>query len=95
MGVASSRWLAKVASAMDKPDGLTVLDALPGRLLELDLEDLPGVGGRVRARLHRAGIETVSALWDARPRELRAVWGSVHGERLWYALASESMLMGF
>ena len=50
MGVASNRWLAKVASAMDKPDGFTVLDALPGRLLALDLEDLPGVGARVRAR---------------------------------------------
>ena len=86
MGVASNRWLAKVASAMDKPDGFTVLDALPGRLLALDLEDLPGVGARVRARLRRAGIDTVSALWEARPKALRAVWGSVHGERLWYAL---------
>ena len=86
MGVASNRWLAKVASAMDKPDGFTVLDALPGRLLALDLEDLPGVGARVRARLRRAGIGTVSALWEARPKALRAVWGSVHGERLWYAL---------
>ena len=38
--------VAKVASAMDKPDGLTVLDALPCRLLELDFNDLPGVGGR-------------------------------------------------
>ena len=34
----------------------------------------------------RAGIGTVSALWAARPKALRAVWGSVHGERLWYAL---------
>ena len=86
MGVAPNRWLAKVASAMDKPDGFTVLDALPGRLLALDLEDLPGVGARVRARLRRAGIDTVAALWEARPKALRAVWGSVHGERLWYAL---------
>ena len=86
MGVAPNRWLAKVASAMDKPDGLTVLDALPGRLLALGLEDLPGVGGRVRARLRRAGIDTVAALWEAGPKALRAVWGSVHGERLWYAL---------
>ena len=86
MGVAPNRWLAKVASAMDKPDGLTVLDALPGRLLALDLEDLPGVGARVRERLRRAGIDTVAALWEARPKALRAVWGSVHGERLWYAL---------
>ena len=86
MGVASNRWLAKVASAMDKPDGLTVLDALPGRLLDLDLEDLPGVGARIRERLHRAGTDTVSALWAVQPKALRAVWGSVHGERLWYAL---------
>ena len=48
-GVESVAW--KVASALDKPDGLTVLDAPPGRLIELDLEDLPGVGGRVRERL--------------------------------------------
>ena len=86
MGVAPNRWLAKVASAMDKPDGFTVLEALPGRLLDLDIEALPGVGERVRARLRRAGINTVSALWDVRPKALRAVWGSVHGERLWYAL---------
>ena len=79
MGVASSRWLAKVASAMDKPDGFTVLDALPGRLLALDLEDLPGVGARVRARLRRAGIGTVSALWEARPKALRAVGGACTG----------------
>ena len=76
MGVAPSRWLAKVGSAMNKPDGFTVLDALPGRLLALDLEDLPGVGARVRVRLHRAGIDTVSALWAAWPKALRAVWGS-------------------
>ena len=86
MGVAPNRWLAKVASAMDKPDGFTVLDALPGRLLELDFEDLPGVGKGVRGRLRRAGIDTVTALWAARPKALRAVWGSVHGERLWHAL---------
>ena len=48
-GVEPVAW--KVASALDKPDGLTVLDAPPGRLIELDLEDLPGVGGRVRERL--------------------------------------------
>ena len=40
MDVAPSRCLAKVAPAMDRPDGFTVLDALPGRLLDLDLEDL-------------------------------------------------------
>ena len=45
IGYAPNRWLAKIAADLDKPDGLTVLHPrdLPGRLLTLDLEDLPGV----------------------------------------------------
>ena len=57
IGCAPNRWLAKIAADLDKPDGLTVLapHTLPGRLLELDLEALPGIGTRMRARLQRAG----------------------------------------
>ena len=45
IGYAPNRWLAKIAADLDKPDGLTVLQPrdLPGRLLTLDLEDVPGV----------------------------------------------------
>ena len=50
IGYAPNRWLAKIAADLDKPDGLTVLQPrdLPGRLLTLDLEDLPGVATRMR-----------------------------------------------
>ena len=88
IGYAPNRWLAKIAADLDKPDGLTVLHPrdLPGRLLTLDLEDLPGVATRMRTRLARGGLTSVGDLWQADPLQLRLAWGSVTGARLWYAL---------
>ena len=88
IGYAPNRWLAKIAADLDKPDGLTVLHPqdLPGRLLTLELEDLPGVATRMRTRLARWGLTSVEDLWQADPLQLRAAWGSVTGTRLWYAL---------
>jgi len=88
IGMAPNRQLAKIASDMDKPNGLTILrpEDMPGRLLNLQIEDLPGIGGRMKKRLIDAGIWTVEALWDAQPKHLRALWGNVTGERFWYAL---------
>ena len=88
IGYAPNRWLAKIAADLDKPDGLTVLQPrdLPGRLLTLDLEDVPGVATRMRTRLARWGLTSVEDLWQADPLQLRAAWGSVTGARLWYAL---------
>ena len=88
IGCAPNRWLAKIAADFDKPDGLTVLNPrdLPDRLLNLGLEELPGVGRRMRARLERAGLSTVRDLWNSDPGRLLAAWGNVAGARFWYAL---------
>lgn len=88
IGIAPNRYLAKVASDLQKPDGLTVLMAgdVPERLAQLALTDLPGIGGRMGARLARAGITGFADLWRCPPRQLRALWHSVEGERLWYRL---------
>jgi DNA polymerase-4 len=88
IGVAPSSLLAKIATDMEKPDGLVIMrgEDLPGRLLELELIDLPGVGSRMRERLAKAGIKTIPQLWDLSPKPARAIWGSVGGERFWYAL---------
>ena len=88
IGCAPNRWLAKIAADLDKPDGLTVLDpgGLPGPLLPIGLEALPGVGKRIRARLERAGLLTVGDLWNCDPGQLRSAWGNVNGARCWYAL---------
>ena len=47
IGCAPNRWLAKIAADLDKPDGLTVLGPgdLPGPLLHLGLDALPGWEG--------------------------------------------------
>lgn len=88
IGLAPNSYLAKVATDMQKPDGLVVLkgDGLPGRLLDLRLTDLPGINTAMERRLNAKGIRTLEQLWRTAPKQARALWGSVEGERFWYNL---------
>ncbi len=88
IGIAPNSFLAKVATEIEKPNGLVLLrpEDLPGRLLELKLTDLPGINIRMLERLQRARINSVEALWHTSPKECRAIWRSVQGERFWYWL---------
>ncbi|MGZ8363605.1 MAG: Y-family DNA polymerase [Caulobacteraceae bacterium] len=88
VGLAPSRFLAKTASGMQKPDGLVVLreDELPGPLLDLPLKTFPGVGPRMVKRLAAAGVHDTASLWNLTASRARQIWGSIEGERLWYAL---------
>lgn len=58
IGIATNRFLAKLAASFDKPDGLTILDHtnLQDRYKTLGLTDLPGIASRYEARLNRRGI---------------------------------------
>ena len=91
VGVAPTRWLAKTVCSVDKPDGCTVVDDLPGSLLALSLEDLPGVGPGILARMHQAGVRSVEDLWGLPLPALRAVWGGVQGARFWRLLHGEDI----
>jgi len=88
VGIAPSRLLAKIASDLQKPDGLTVIEAgdLPGPLLSLALTDLPGIGANMERRLRRAGVLSVGDLYSLSPSRARAIWHSIEGERFWYGL---------
>lgn len=61
IGIAPTRFLAKTASDMEKPNGLVVIDHdnLDATLSRLDLEDVCGIGPRIRRRLNRLGIRTL------------------------------------
>jgi DNA polymerase-4 len=88
IGLAPTRLLAKLAAERVKPDGLTVLsiEDLPHCLEDIPLTDIPGVGAGVATRLARAGVDDFLGLWNLEPKQARAVWGSVMGERFWYGL---------
>jgi DNA polymerase IV len=88
IGIAPNKFLAKTASDMQKPDGLTVLehDDLPHKLHVLELRDFCGIGASMERRLQRAGIRTAEDLCGASRERLRAAWGSVEGERYWLQL---------
>ncbi len=93
IGIAPNRFLAKTASDMQKPDGLTVLemDDLPHKLHALELRDFCGIGPSMEQRLIHAGIHTVQQLCDATREHLRAAWGSRDGERFWLQLRGQDV----
>ncbi|MGV3614348.1 MAG: Y-family DNA polymerase [Fimbriimonas sp.] len=88
IGIAPNAFLAKVATDMQKPDGLVVLEQgdLPHRLHGLKLTDFAGINRRMAARLNAAGIFTAEQLCAASRGELLHAFGSVVGEKWWYLL---------
>ncbi|HEY6935403.1 MAG TPA: DNA polymerase IV [Marmoricola sp.] len=84
VGIATSKFMAKIASDLDKPDGLVVV--APG--LERDLlrpmqvTVIPGVGPATAERLRRVGVHTVAELEQLSEDELVRVLGQAHGRAL-------------
>lgn len=83
-GVSVNKFLAKLASGMNKPDGLTVLlpadvdDLLAG----LPVGDFHGVGPATAAKLAGRGIHTGADLRAASPEALTAQFGKM-GQHFW------------
>ncbi len=88
VGIASSKLLAKIASDLDKPDGLVVVP--PGTELDLlrpmQVTVIPGVGPATTERLRRIGVHTIEDLLGISQDELVRVVGQAHGRGL-YRLA--------
>jgi DNA polymerase IV len=88
VGIGSSKLMAKIASDLDKPDGLVVVP--PGRELEvlhpLPVTRLGGVGPATAERLHQVGVKTVADLAAKTLPDLVALAGRAHGTGL-HALA--------
>lgn len=91
IGLAPNRYLAKIASDMEKPDGLVALtpDLLSDALCRMAPRDLPGVGARMEKRLQEHGITTIDQILALDREQLRQVWGSISGEKLWHWLRGE------
>ena len=84
VGVGTSKFIAKIASDLDKPDGLVVV--VPGTeqdlLRPMHVTVIPGVGPATAERLRRAGIHTVAELEMVDLAELVQLVGKAHGTGL-------------
>ena len=81
IGITPNAFLAKLASNLQKPDGLTVISPanINDILGKLTLTDLPGIAARMAARLQAGGITTPLELRYASPDRLKHVCKSVVG----------------
>ena len=84
VGVASVKFIAKIASAFDKPDGLTEVPA--GTELDflapLPIKKLWGVGPKTEAALAERGVQRIGDLRRFTEEELQG-WFGEHGQHLW------------
>src|SRR5258706_3351590 len=88
VGVARTKFLAKVASRVGKPDGLIVVEPDRERdfLHPLPVELLWGVGEKTAAKLHGWGVRTVADVANLREGALVSLLGPAAGRHL-HALA--------
>ncbi len=77
VGVAGNKLVAKIASDLDKPDGLVVItaDNLRATLDPLPVQVIPGIGRQTLARLHAVAIRTVADLRLAPDHDLDPIFG--------------------
>jgi len=84
MGVTPNKVLAKIASELDKPDGLTVLTEadIPTRIWPLPVRRINGIGPKAADKLARLGIRRIGELAARDPAELIAAFGRSTGRWL-------------
>ncbi len=83
IGIGPNKLLAKMAADMHKPDGLTIIDYqdVPKLIWPLPVEELIGVGERMKVHLNKLGIETIGDLAQFSVAVLKEKFGK-YGEML-------------
>ncbi len=83
VGVAPNRFLAKIASDFNKPDGLTVIapDQVPAFIERLPVEKVPGVGPKTQAKVAELGIRFLGDIGKFPLTILNSIFGA-YGARL-------------
>jgi DNA polymerase IV (DinB-like DNA polymerase) len=90
IGIGPNKSSAKIASDMNKPDGLTAVpfEDVEGFLAPLPVSVIPGVGRKTQSFLKERGIETIEQLQRIEGRQLVSwfgkngvwLWGVIHGQ---------------
>jgi len=87
IGIAPNKLLAKIASDMQKPDGLTIIteDDIQSRIWPLSVRKLWGVGPKTEAHLKEMGIQTIGDLASLPLDRLIEEFGQSYGSYLYEA----------
>jgi DNA polymerase-4 len=92
LGLAPNRYVAKIASGMSKPDGITVI--APGEeeafMLALPIAKIWGVGSKTREQLAKQGLKTCADIHRLTLKNLRALFGEAFGLFLYRAVRGEA-----
>lgn len=85
VGIGPNKLLAKIASDLEKPDGLTQLtmDDIPRRVWPLPVQTIWGIGPKSAARLAKVGVTTIGELAALSQDTLIEIFGHAHGEHLY------------
>lgn len=77
IGISPNKLISKIASELDKPDGVTVIrdGDLERRIWPLPVSRINGIGPKATVRLRDLGIETIAQLAAAPPDLLQANFG--------------------
>ena len=79
VGVSATKYVAKVASAYEKPDGLTVVppEMAKAWLAPMPVSRLWGAGAKTEPRLVALGLRTIGDVADADPKRLTDTLGKL------------------
>ncbi len=87
IGITPNKLLSKIASELQKPDGLTILGAeeVPTRIWPLSISVINGVGPKAAEKLRALGMDTVGQVAAAEPSTLIGHFGQSYGRWLYEA----------
>ncbi len=92
-GLASSKYIAKIASGMSKPNGFFVVQ--PGDeesfMLSLPLKKIWGIGSKTRIKLNNAGLFTVQEVHNTSLQTLKSLIGNAAGAFLYNAVRGKEV----
>jgi DNA polymerase-4 len=88
VGLASNKYVAKIASGMSKPDGLYIVP--PGEeeafMLSLAVEKIWGAGKKTQEVFQRRGLKTCADIYRIPQEKLEMIFGKAHGTFLYAAV---------
>lgn len=94
IGLGPNSLIAKIASDLQKPDGLVWItkEEIPEKLGPLSIRCVPGIGEKTEFHLNRLGIFKIQDILRLSTGEAKSKWGSILGSKVLQGLMGESYL---